>query len=104
MAGWSSSSSSPFAGQGVAGGAFGELELAHVARKRGLGDVEAFGGEFAAQLVLAGDGGLHQEVADRAVPLRSSKSCAFVLKREKRDAECRHALCINIQLSMYKYS
>src|SRR5665213_2426239 len=76
-------------GERVAIGAFGEFELVHVARKRGLGDVVALGGEFAAQLLLvgdaAGDGGLRQEVADCAVPVALQNMPRA--KREKRDAD-----------------
>jgi len=56
-------------GKGVAGGAFHEFELADVARKCGLGDVDSFASELAAHVVLIGDGGLHQEVFDRVVAL-----------------------------------
>lgn len=63
-------------GEFVAGGAFEELELADVARERGLGDVDAAGGELAAEVVLVidsgravGGGGLGQEVPDRVLAL-----------------------------------
>jgi hypothetical protein len=56
-------------GQGVAVGALGEIELVNVARERGLGDVKATGGEFAAQFVLIGDGAGEQELADCGVAL-----------------------------------
>ncbi len=60
-------------GKGVAGGTLHELELADVAGERGLGDVEAPGGELATELVLIadgtarGDGGFDQELFDRGM-------------------------------------
>lgn len=53
----------------VSSGALEQLELADVPRERGLRDMDAAGGEFAAQFVLVDDGGLHQEVANRVVAL-----------------------------------
>jgi hypothetical protein len=57
------------AGEDVTVRALGELELVHVARERGLRDVVTLAGEFIAQLFLAGDRSLHQEVSDCAVPI-----------------------------------
>lgn len=54
-------------GDSVAVGAFVEVQLVDVARQRGLGYVESAAHEFAAELVLTGDGlGGHQE-ADRVM-------------------------------------
>src|SRR5882757_7557812 len=60
--------------QGVAGGAFGELELMDVAGERRLCDVESTLRESAAQVVLVGNGGaggsgLRQEFTDCVVAL-----------------------------------
>ena len=70
-------------GKLVAGGALEELELADVARERRLRDVDATGGELAAELVLVGDGGcavggggLGQEVLDRVLALKFH--CKFI--------------------------
>ena len=64
------------AGEGVAGVIFLQAEFADVARERRLGDVDALGGEFAAQIILVGDdssmaGGcvLFEQVLDRVVAL-----------------------------------
>jgi sirohydrochlorin ferrochelatase len=58
-----------FGGKSVAGGTFEEVEFADVARERGLGDVNAPGGELAAQGVLVRDRGLDEELANRIVAL-----------------------------------
>jgi hypothetical protein len=44
------------------------MELVNVARKRGLGDIEAAARQLAAQLVLTGDGLSRDQLADRGVP------------------------------------
>ncbi len=54
-------------GEGVAFGALQELELADVARKGGLSDVDAPPGELATQIILIGHGDGQQQFADGAV-------------------------------------
>jgi len=61
--------------QGIAAGTLEQLELADIARERGLGDMKAAAGELAAQSVLAangsviGDRGFDQQFTDRVVAL-----------------------------------
>ena len=56
-------------GRGVAGGALDEAQLAGVAGEGGLGDVDAAGSEFEAQIVLAGDVGFDEDFAYCGVTL-----------------------------------
>ena len=71
--------SSGVVGQSVAAGALEQLELADVARERGLGDMKSAAGELAAQGILTtdgtvvGDGGLDQEFANCVMALALHK-------------------------------
>ena len=65
-------------GKGVAAGALHELQLADIARERGLGYMDSFAGELATHVVLVGDGGLHQQVFDRVMALVFHAGCLFL--------------------------
>src|SRR6185312_3484005 len=92
-------------GKRISVGAFGELELVHITRKRGLGDVVTLGGEFAAQFLLvgdaAGDGGLRQEVADCVVPIALQNSPRT---KSKSVTQMPSRVVHKHSIYMYKYS
>ncbi len=75
--------------KGVAVGPFGEIEFVDIAGERGLGDVEATGGEATAQLILIGDGA-GQEGSSRIAVCRccfiavfaSKVKCRLILDRQ----------------------